>query len=247
MNDTSHTDAQSTDAVSADVGDKSAWKRQLVLIAILAIMLGALYWDRKVARPNSEAKKEELDQLASARLATSDPQLSREEVAEALGRKPSNSREKDGYIIEKFSWRGGLPWRTYDVNVVYSKTKDGGGRYYASFYNEEPEDAQLATAPADAEGGDSPPLEPGDVQGGPPMGDSPTESTPDGFSPDPTGGSPGGPPSGGPRKGGSKGGSKGGPRKGDPSSSDRPPLDDGDSPTDPPPPSDSESSDSPAP
>ena len=167
MNDPTHSDTQSPDSVSAETHGKSALKRQLVLILILAIMLGALYWDRKVARPNSQAKQKELEELATERLTSSKPQLSQEEVATALGRGPVATRDLDGFIIEKFSWRGGLSWRTYDINVQYTKTRDGGGHYHASFYNQEPEDALLATIGSPATEGPAP--TPEDLQGGPPL------------------------------------------------------------------------------
>ena len=86
---------------------KSGAMRQGVLIVVLLLMLGALYWDRQVARPNSFKLSDTLDQKAQERLGSSDKQMTPEEVAALLGRQPSKKREADNFETQTFSWRGG--------------------------------------------------------------------------------------------------------------------------------------------
>lgn len=148
--------------------------RQIILLVLLLIMLLALGWDYKIARPQSKAKADELSEAAQARAVKARTgQLSSDEVAEVLEREPSTTLDGDKYTIEVFKWRGGLPWKSYNVWVVYRKTSDGP-RFHTLSYLTEPEDKYMpgyVPPPKPAIGDDEPPPEEG--------GAAPTPGPPD--------------------------------------------------------------------
>ncbi len=177
----------SESAAPAPTAPPASNTRTIVLFVLLAIALSALGYDRFVARPAVAAAHKMINDKANERSTSSKKQLDNTEVAKLFGREPSEHLEGKHYCVEKFSWMGGLPWRTYDCWVVYSPSNDGDKKTYrfnSAYLNEEPEEQYMPgfkdTVAEEA------PL-PGD---------------PSGFGP-PGGGPPGGgPPGGGPPGGG---------------------------------------------
>lgn len=186
MSDSENTPASAASTEATDGSAKSPLLRQLILIACLALVLGALYYDRQIARPSSSAKAEELLEKARERLYDEERgQLTPEEVAEILGKQPSKTEETEDYVKETYSWLAGLPFRSYFVVVAYSKSS-GSPQYWTSRYNEEPTPNMLPghiRSLGENEGSSVP----DDLRGTGPLEPSPDLTK---GSPDPTQGSP---------------------------------------------------------
>lgn len=95
--------------------------RSLILLGILVLLLGALWYDYKVARPGVErafdsiAKlNEELNSQPGRKYVTN------KEVQEKLHRSPVQSFQEGPYQVEVYSWRAGLPIRSHNYYAVYS-------------------------------------------------------------------------------------------------------------------------------
>lgn len=104
---------------------KGSSTRLLVLCGILVVGLVAAGWDYLVARPAYEStlkKVDELLPLGPDGKATGKPrseQATQDEVHAAIGVAPTATDDVGMYLVERYSWRRGLPWATYDIWVVY--------------------------------------------------------------------------------------------------------------------------------
>ena len=111
--------------------------RLIVLLTIMVCMLGALLYDRFVARPACDNAQLEVEKASEARSLSREPGLTDVEIQQLLGRKPSQTLSGGQFDLEVYRYRGGLPGRTYDYWVVYSRR--GDKRFlHTHFSNEEP-------------------------------------------------------------------------------------------------------------
>ena len=101
--------------------------RLIVLLVVLVAMASALGWDQFVSRPGSQKAYDDVHAMITRQnLATGlSGMKSEKDVQKLLGCTPSAVDEKDYYAIETYSWRRGLLFTTYDVNVLYHIKKDG--------------------------------------------------------------------------------------------------------------------------
>jgi hypothetical protein len=84
-------------------------------------MLGALWYDRKVARPAVEDAYARIAKLNGD--INSKPGhhfMTNQDVQNELKRSPIDILRQDGYLIEVYGWRAGLPTRTHNYYAVYS-------------------------------------------------------------------------------------------------------------------------------
>jgi hypothetical protein len=98
---------------------------RILLYSILGLLVVALAFDFFVARPGQQAAVEKLnafmpDQSGSAMISNAEP-TTYGQVIEAIGVEPSSSEEGPTYFMDRFSWRSGLPWRSHDLYVIYTK------------------------------------------------------------------------------------------------------------------------------
>ncbi len=110
-----------------------------VLFVILGVMIVALAYDYLYARqqPNAVATKI-LPQIdATSAVSNVDPK-SMDEVIEIVGRDPIEKTEESNYWRIKYSWRAGLPWKTYDLYIVF--TKGDPPIYFSHSVGDEPVD-----------------------------------------------------------------------------------------------------------
>ena len=205
--------------------------RQIVLVGILLVGLAALGYDRKMARPAAESAHANLETRIDKAKAKN-KRIDKEAAEKFLGKKSSKIRKGEHYQWARYTWMAGVPWRSYDVWVVYEPGQ--GDKLYcmAVTLNTEP-DAGLFDLKRKAQtlneilGDDDRPDEPGLG-----LGDGLILANPGGGVPGggvPGGGGPGvgGGPGRGGRDGGGRGG-RGGRGSGGPSREDRerPALDD---------------------
>ncbi|MCH1495981.1 MAG: hypothetical protein L7U72_12175 [Rubripirellula sp.] len=96
--------------------------RQTVLLVLLGVMVVALAYDYKVARPNVDAAYEKIVTKSMQVNSKSTEVLTNLSVRELLEMEPSETREEaNGDLVEVFSWRSGLPIRTHNLYAVYKK------------------------------------------------------------------------------------------------------------------------------
>jgi hypothetical protein len=99
----------------------AARKRSLVLLGILVLLLGALWYDYKIARPKVEFAYEAVGKVNSEYNAYAGKKyLTEKEVQTILNRQPASFIDHGTYHVEVYSWRSGLPIRSHNYYAVYS-------------------------------------------------------------------------------------------------------------------------------
>jgi hypothetical protein len=101
---------------------------RLVLFSVLGLLVVALAYDFLVARPGQAGAAEKVRALmtdagGAGMISNAEP-VNHEQVREALGCEPTSTEERETCYIERFSWRSGLPWRSHDLYVIFTKTKE---------------------------------------------------------------------------------------------------------------------------
>lgn len=112
---------QTTETAAA----KPSRTRSALLFGLLAVMIGALAYDYKVARPSVELAYTQLVDLNIAVNADPNDKVTPERVAEALGKSPSETFKDLSDTVEVYSWRGGLFFRSHKLYVAYRVTPLG--------------------------------------------------------------------------------------------------------------------------
>ena len=115
-----------------------------VLFTILALMVVAVAYDFLYARKQQQAAAARLDKLmsvsASGEIESAEPHT-QDEVRKTVGRPPSEQIEDRHYLLETYRWRSGLPWRTHDIHVAYTRNEPPA--LYSVFVGRPPEDHEL--------------------------------------------------------------------------------------------------------
>lgn len=100
----------------------SAALRTLILLGLLVLIVAGGLWDWYGAKePRDEAYNRVLA-LQSSPTGMSDlgqAPTTQAAVQKAVGTNPSQSTTENGVIYERYSWRRGIPWMTYDLWVLY--------------------------------------------------------------------------------------------------------------------------------
>ncbi|WP_145343979.1 hypothetical protein [Rosistilla ulvae] len=104
---------------------KPSRARSYILFGVLGLMIIALAYDYKVARPQVEQAYEELVLLNIHVNADPTDKVTPEMVSKALGKTPSRTFKDMTDLVEVYSWRGGLFFRTHDLYVAYRETPLG--------------------------------------------------------------------------------------------------------------------------
>ena len=181
--------------------------RQVVLVLLLIVAIGAAVYDFKMARPAAQRAYDTIQKMSEE---SSDESLTNEAIQQVLKKKPSvtlGGPESNTYL-EKYTWVSGLLFKSYYVWVVY--TPNEPHVFQAHFLNSDVEDSLRHDYKIPGQPSLPPPGQPGGVGGAGKQGASgaPPGGPPSGA---PAGGPPGGPPSGAP-----PGGPPGGPPSGAP-------------------------------
>jgi hypothetical protein len=92
---------------------------RIALFATLAVMIVALIYEYGFVRRSYKAAENAVDTFVEGRGATDD--LATPEVVQAaLGKTPVGGlQDKGDYYLEHYQWTRWLPWKTYDIYVVY--------------------------------------------------------------------------------------------------------------------------------
>jgi hypothetical protein len=117
--------------------------RLIVLLLVFGVALACLLYDYTIARPAIKKALISIQGLleGSIKDPSGDGAVTEDEVQSLLGSKPSRVTQLETGKIEVYSWRSGLPYRTYDLYVVYSGQKLP--LLHSATTNEEPTGDQL--------------------------------------------------------------------------------------------------------
>jgi len=116
--------AYESTSVPADAANTVAPKRGalrlIVLLSLLGLMLLALAYDYRVARPRVKSAYDRIASLNDAMNASPEsiPTLNTH-IHKEIGRTPNRTFTEGRYRVEVFSWTAGLPFRTHDLFAVY--------------------------------------------------------------------------------------------------------------------------------
>jgi hypothetical protein len=95
--------------------------RLLLLVAVLILMVFALWYEYKVARPSVLAANEKIVALnEEINRDGNTTAMTNKDVQEALNRQPSRTYQDGQYTVEVYSWVSGLPFRTHDWYAFYT-------------------------------------------------------------------------------------------------------------------------------
>ncbi|HEV7280068.1 MAG TPA: hypothetical protein VGN57_07620 [Pirellulaceae bacterium] len=115
------------DGASRRSGGSSA--RLTVLLLILFVAGIAAGWDYLFARPAFYVAQEKVEPLLPGSDADAEEEIepaepapgpaTQKDVHAALGLTPAATEPAGPYLVERYSWRRGIPWMTYDLWVIY--------------------------------------------------------------------------------------------------------------------------------
>ena len=107
-------------------GSRTSRVRQKILFIILFLAIGALVWEYKVAKPKSEEAWEAVTGMLNSNFSSGgEVTNTNEDVANAIGKSPAETKPDEHQAIEIYKWRRGLPFRSYEIQVLYEKKSDG--------------------------------------------------------------------------------------------------------------------------
>ena len=99
----------------------SAPIRQGILVLLLVIMLGALWYDYKVARPAVETAFQQISTLnEKINGAAGQKYMTEKDVQQELQRAPIRTFSENGYFVEVYGWRAGLPTKYHEYFAIYT-------------------------------------------------------------------------------------------------------------------------------
>ncbi|MCC9599448.1 hypothetical protein LOC67_02665 [Stieleria sp. JC731] len=98
--------------------------RSAILYVVLALMVVALIYDYKVARPAVSADYDKVTEASTAANRVANDFLTNMEVRELLGKEPNETFEDGPETVEVFKYMGGLIVKPHRLYVVYRKSGD---------------------------------------------------------------------------------------------------------------------------
>ena len=113
--------------------------RLILLLLVFGVALIGLLYDYTVARPAIDKATQTVQDLLQQKIPdpNNDNTVTPEEVQQLLSRKPTRVEQRANCMVEVYSWRAGLPTRTYDLKVVY--TDRSFPLLFSAAANDEPE------------------------------------------------------------------------------------------------------------
>jgi hypothetical protein len=114
-----------------------------LLLLLFGLALAGLLYDYTIARPSIQKADRTIQGLLDGSIEdpNNDDTVTPDEVQLMLGSQPSRVEPLSNGTIEVYSWRSGLPYRTYDLYVVYSGKQLP--LLHSATVNTKPEGAQL--------------------------------------------------------------------------------------------------------
>jgi hypothetical protein len=147
-------EAEATKSPSASTSQRGGTTRlivRVVLFVILALCLAAFAYDYLYARPQSEAALERIRLLDEEKLKFAESTFDTD-VQQAIGFAPERESPTSNTALEWYRWQGGLPFRRYELWVLYHQDDDGKWVQMSHGLNTPPEDFTSPT-PSFQQGG----------------------------------------------------------------------------------------------
>jgi hypothetical protein len=163
---------------------KTSPLRLVVLLGILAVAIGALAYDYKVAGPACEAAEKKIEKFVDERnkLGVKEGSLvTAEDIRKEIGKQPTKieKNEEYKYTVEYYSWWGVplLNLRRHYIAVVYTGDEP---RHFSSYHRNSPPPSEALPIPEKAEPaeGDTPLSAPASSSGGEPAAAEGTPAEP---------------------------------------------------------------------
>lgn len=114
-------EAHDTQSESASTSNK----RSIVLFVLLAIMIVAITYDYKVARPAVEQAYDSVVQRNIEINADPTAMLTPEIVADLLAKTPVSKFQDGVDQVEVYAYSGGLPFKPHNLYIIYRDTPSG--------------------------------------------------------------------------------------------------------------------------
>ena len=143
MSDIPPTTAEQGSGTAPPPAKETSPLRLILLLLVFGVALVGLLYDYTIARPAIQKADETIQAVLEGTIKdpNNDGGVTEAEVQDLLGRQPSTVKQLENGKIEIYSWRSGLPYRTYDLYVVYSGQKLP--LLYSASTNEEPTGSRL--------------------------------------------------------------------------------------------------------
>lgn len=110
-----------SDAVPAS---RAAKIRKLLLFVLLGIMMVALLYDYRVARPAVAAAYDQITDESRKRNATPGMTFSNKDLSELLGKTPTKEYEDGTDLVEVYDYTSGIPGRPHRLFTVFKRNGD---------------------------------------------------------------------------------------------------------------------------
>jgi hypothetical protein len=108
-----------TPAAAPPEAEKPNFLRK-VLFAVLAVMIVALIYEYGIVRRSYKAAEAAVDDFVDQRTSEA---ITPQAVQARLGKAPNGGlQDKGDYYVEHYKWVRWLPWKSYDIYVVYEHT-----------------------------------------------------------------------------------------------------------------------------
>ena len=108
----------------------NASRRKNFLYLVLAMMIGMLGYDYRVARPSVDRAYQKIAQRNVEVNDSPERSLTNEDVQALITKTPSRTFSDGRDLVEVYSWRSGLPIRTHDLFAVYKESIRGEQVFY---------------------------------------------------------------------------------------------------------------------
>jgi len=136
-----------SDTSSSSTGNSG--RRKNILFIVLAVMLGMLAYDYRVARRSVDRAYQK---ITAHNLAVNDSpnrSLTNTDIRQLIKKQPARTFYDGRDLVEVYSWRSGLPMRTHDLFAVYKESIKGEQVFYrqAKFAYETSEEVAPVAVP----------------------------------------------------------------------------------------------------
>ncbi len=128
--------------------EQSGSTRKLILFGVLGVLLVALAYDYRVARAGVESAYDKIIASSEKTNASKTDSLSQQDIQALVGRPPTETFQEGDDLVEVYSWRSGLPIRTYKLYAFYRPQGDGHVFYrHAKYQYESKSDVMAISVP----------------------------------------------------------------------------------------------------
>jgi hypothetical protein len=119
MNEHEPAASQTDPAVPPQPEPESPSLLRKILFGILAVMIVALIYEYGFVLRSYRNAENTIDDMIEQSSALSDEETTPQAVQQRFGKQPLSVETENEYLVEHYQWRRWLPWKTFDIYVVY--------------------------------------------------------------------------------------------------------------------------------